>query len=78
MAHTRALPALLVLLVISNALGCAAVRELFRDPDDAVAPMIAHDRLWEALVDHYVELCAVSQYRPLDGGTTPSTASGSA
>ena len=29
--------------------------------------MIAPDRLYEALADHYVELCAVSQYRPLDG-----------
>jgi len=67
MTHTRALPALLIFLVFSNALGCAAVRELFRDPDNAVAPMIAPDRLYEALVDHYVELCAVSQYRPLDG-----------
>jgi hypothetical protein len=61
------LPTLLALLLASTSLGCAAIAELFRDPQDTVAPMTRPDRLYEALVDHYVELCAVSQYRPLEG-----------
>ena len=58
---------LLALAVVSSSLGCAAVAELFRNPRDAVAPLIEPDPLYEELVTHYVELCAVSQYRPLNG-----------
>jgi hypothetical protein len=47
--------------------GCAAVGELFRKPQDFVAPMVRPDRLYEELVDNYVEMCAVSQYRPVEG-----------
>ncbi|MBW2422277.1 MAG: hypothetical protein JRH19_27340, partial [Deltaproteobacteria bacterium] len=67
MRHSRTVSAILVLLVASGSLGCAAARELFRDPDDAVAPMTTPDPLYESLASHYVELCAVSQYRPLNG-----------
>ena len=58
---------LLALALVSSSLGCAAVAELFRNPQDAVAPPIVPDPLYEELVTHYVELCAVSQYRPLEG-----------
>jgi hypothetical protein len=58
---------LLALALVSSSLGCAAVAELFRNPQDAVAPLIVPDPLYEELVTHYVELCAVSQYRPLNG-----------
>jgi hypothetical protein len=58
---------LLTFLAASSGLGCAALAELFRDPQDAVAPLITPDPLYEELVTHYVELCAVSQYRPLEG-----------
>jgi hypothetical protein len=58
---------LLALAMASSAVGCAAVRELLRDPRDTVAPFTTPDPLYEALAPHYVELCAVSQYRPLDG-----------
>ena len=64
-------PALSLLLlgaVGGAVLGCAALGELFRDPDDAVAPLVEPDPLYEEIVSHYVELCAVSQYRPLEGG----------
>lgn len=47
--------------------GCAAIRELFRDPDDSISPLLTPDPLYEELVPYYVDLCAVSQYRPLDG-----------
>jgi hypothetical protein len=63
----RAAPAILALLIASTSLGCAAIRELFRDPKDAVAPITRPDPIYEALVTHYVELCAVSQYRPIEG-----------
>jgi hypothetical protein len=63
----RSVPILLILLVTTGALGCATVAELFRDPEDAVVPQITPDPLYEELVSHYVELCALSQYRPLDG-----------
>ena len=58
---------LLALAVVLGSLGCAAIAELFRNPQDAVAPLIVPDPLYEELVTHYVELCAVSQYRPLKG-----------
>jgi hypothetical protein len=57
--------ALLILLLGTG--GCAAIRELFRNPNAAVAPFTAPDMLYEDLAAHYVELCAVSQYRPLEG-----------
>jgi len=64
----RSVALILIALVASvNTLGCAAIAELFRDPDDAVSPRVEPDALYEELVPHYVELCAVSQYRPLDG-----------
>lgn len=45
--------------------GCAAVRQLFRDPNPGVVLTLRPDPLYEELVPHYIELCAVSQYRPL-------------
>ena len=57
---------LLILLAACSGLSCATLGELFRDPQDAVAPLITPDPLYEELVTHYIELCAVSQYRPLD------------
>jgi hypothetical protein len=54
-------------LLAMSCLGCAAFGELFRDPQDAITPLITPDPLYEELVSHYVELCAVSQYRPLQG-----------
>ena len=54
-------------LTLSGSLGCAAIGELFRDPEDTVAPLTRPDPIYEALSDRYVELCAVSQYRPLEG-----------
>lgn len=59
--------ALLVALILSGSLGCAAIGELFRDPEDTVAPLTRPDSIYEALSDNYVELCAVSQYRPVEG-----------
>ena len=59
--------ALLVALAAVGSLGCAAISELFRDPEDSVAPMTRPDSIYEALSDSYRELCAVSQYRPLKG-----------
>ncbi len=56
---------LLILLAACSGLSCATLGELFRDPQDAVAPLITPDPLYEELVTHYIELCAVSQYRPL-------------
>jgi len=58
---------LLVASALSGSLGCAAITELFRDPEDTVAPLTRPDSIYEALSDHYVELCAVSQYRPREG-----------
>jgi hypothetical protein len=61
------LPWLLVASTACGSLGCAAIGELFRDPEDTVAPLTRPDSIYEALSDNYVELCAVSQYRPLEG-----------
>ena len=47
--------------------GCAAVSELLRDPQDQIVPSIRPDPLYEEIVPSYVELCAVSQYRPREG-----------
>jgi hypothetical protein len=57
----------LFLLLLSQLVGCAALRELVRDPNDSIAVRTVPDPLYEELVDHYVEVCAVSQYRPLRG-----------
>ncbi len=59
--------ALLASSIAGASLGCAALGELFRDPENTVAPMTRPDPIYEALSDHYVELCAVSQYRPVEG-----------
>jgi len=59
--------ALLVASTLSGSLGCAAIGELFRDPEDTVAPLTRPDSIYEALSDNYIELCAVSQYRPVEG-----------
>ena len=59
--------ALLASSIAAASLGCAAIGELFRDPEDTVAPMTRPDPIYEALSDNYVELCAVSQYRPVEG-----------
>ena len=57
-----------VLLALASAsLGCAAVVELLRNPSDTVLPHVSPDLLYDELAPYYVELCAVSQYRPLDG-----------
>jgi hypothetical protein len=63
---TRFSVLLTLFVLVANATGCAATREIFRDPDDKVVVSIQPDPLYEELVDHYVELCAVSQYRPLE------------
>lgn len=60
---------LLLLLLLSQAAGCAVFRELFRNPENAIAPLSEPDPLYEELVDHYIEVCAISQYRPLEGVT---------
>ena len=65
----RAVVLAALVAVASSALaGCSAVRELLRDPEDTVLPTLEPDPLYEELVSHYVELCAVSQYRPREGG----------
>jgi hypothetical protein len=61
------LGALLLASTLSGSLGCAAGGELFRDPADTVAPLIRPDSIYEALSDHYVEMCVVSQYHLLEG-----------
>jgi hypothetical protein len=55
----------LVAFLAGTLVACATLTELFRNPEDAIVPMIRPDPLYEELVTHYVELCAVSQYRPL-------------
>ena len=67
MTQRACVPALLVASILSGSLGCAAIGELFRDPKDTVAPLTRPDSIYEALSDNYVELCAVSQYRPVEG-----------
>jgi hypothetical protein len=57
----------LLLVALGGSTGCAAIRELFRDPTDSLPPLIEPDPLYEKLVPHYIELCAVSQYRPVNG-----------
>jgi hypothetical protein len=54
-----------VLVVAAFLPGCAAIDQLFIGPTDHVAVTVRPDFLYEELVPHYVELCAVSQYRPL-------------
>ena len=60
--------AALVPVARSALAGSSAVRELLRDPEDTVLLTLEPDPLYEELVSHYVELCAVSQYRPREGG----------
>ena len=67
MTQRSLIPALLVASTMSASLGCAAIGELFRDPENTVAPLTRPDSIYEALSDHYAELCAVSQYRPVEG-----------
>jgi hypothetical protein len=67
MRISRRLPVLLVLLAALASTGCAALAELFRDPEETVAPMVRPDWLYETVSENYIELCAVSQYRPLEG-----------
>ncbi|MGI9591742.1 MAG: hypothetical protein ACR2P8_10275 [Myxococcota bacterium] len=67
MRRARSTLTLLLAALAGGALGCAAVAELFREPEDAVVPFTRPDPLYEELVPHYAELCAVSQYRPLQG-----------
>jgi hypothetical protein len=67
MTQRSLVSALLVASTLSASLGCAAIGELFRDPEDTVAPLTRPDSIYEALSDHYIELCAVSQYRPVEG-----------
>ncbi len=57
---------LVAVCLVSQSLGCA-VGELFRGPREAIAPLSEPDAIYEEIVDHYVELCAVTQYRPRDG-----------
>lgn len=61
----RSLCPILGLVLAASISGCAVTKELFRDPADVVAPLVKPDPLYEEIVDHYVELCAVSQFRPL-------------
>ncbi len=70
------LPILGLLLVSLASTGCA-VAELFRDPSKSVAPAVRPDFIYEAVSDHYVELCAVSQYRPREGGELDAAKGGS-
>ena len=67
MTQRTFVPALLVALAAFGSLGCAAIGELSRDPEDTVAPLTRPDSIYEALSNHYVEMCAVSQYRPVEG-----------
>jgi hypothetical protein len=57
---------IVLLALLANTTGCAAIGEVFRNPEDTVVVSIEPDPLYEDLVDYYVELCAVSQYRPLE------------
>ncbi len=45
--------------------GCAAIDQLFIAPTEKVAVTVRPDPLYEELVPHYIEMCAVSQYRPI-------------
>jgi hypothetical protein len=47
--------------------GCAAIDQLFVEPTEQVVVSVRPDFLYEELVDTYVEMCAVSQYRPKQG-----------
>lgn len=44
--------------------GCAAIDQLFIPPTEKVAVTTRPDPLYEELVPTYIEMCAVSQYRP--------------
>ena len=64
---------LVLVLLAAQTAGCAALRELFRDPDDRIARQSEPDPLYEELVDHYVDLAQVLRdnpgYADLLGGT---------
>jgi len=47
--------------------GCASLSDWIAPPTDRVMPEIHVDRLYEEMYPRYVELCAVSQFRPKDG-----------
>jgi hypothetical protein len=55
---------LVLLVCLVGVSGCAAIGELFRNPEDTVLISLRPDRLYETLVPRYIELCAISQYRP--------------
>ena len=56
----------LVVIPLVFSLGCVALGQLFKKPEDTVAVMVRPDPLYEMILDRYIELCAVSQYRPLN------------
>ncbi len=67
MPRASAVRPLLLALPAVLLLGCSAVRELLRDPEDAVVPFLRPDPVYEEMVPRYLELCAVSQFRPIQG-----------
>jgi hypothetical protein len=54
-------------LMLALAPGCAAIDQLFVPPTDQVVVTVRPDPIYEELVDTYIEMCAVSQYRPVKG-----------
>jgi hypothetical protein len=58
------IPKLVLSVCLAAMTGCAAIGELFRDPSDYVLIGLRPDPLYEELVPRYIELCAVSQFRP--------------
>ncbi len=58
---------IVLVLLLSLTPGCAAIDQLFVSPTDQVVISVRPDFLYEELVDTYIEMCAVSQYRPKQG-----------
>jgi len=58
---------LVLALLAADLLGCALTRELLAGERDWVVPTIRTSPIYEEFVPYYAELCAVSQYRPLEG-----------
>ena len=58
---------LLVLLLVTPLTGCALLNNLFSPEVDVMIPLRIPEPVYEELFPHYVELCAVSQYRPIGG-----------
>lgn len=56
-----------LVLLLALAPGCAAIDQLFVAPTEQVVVSVRPDPLYEELVDTYIEMCAVSQYRPIKG-----------